>query len=167
MPEGPDPTAEALQAAIATLIASPADNTMTAARHAWRGARRSIDEALDAGCSGGNCDRRAAYLQAAADRLVSDTAQMSANWAEGGPARAAVTALPLAGLLTQLTGTGSLSYGELAGERIRNVYRGSYNRSDGSVISGPAIAALVAADPAVDAQPKAELDATVAAPGDP
>jgi putative iron-regulated protein len=44
---------------------------------------------------------------------------MVGNWAEGGPARSAVTADPQAGLLAMLTGMGSLSYGELAGERMK------------------------------------------------
>jgi putative iron-regulated protein len=49
---------------------------------------------------------------------------------------------------------------------IRNVYLGQYQRIDGSVLSGPAIAELVkAADPAVDTQLRAQLDATVAALG--
>ena len=147
------------------------------------------------GCTGGNCDRRAAYLTAATDLLVSDLEEMAAAWAEGGEGRAAVTADPRAGLLAMLTGMGSLSYGEQAGERmklglmlndpeeehdcfsdnthashlydgvgIRNVYLGSYRRVDGSVVTGPALSDLVAAaDPAVNAQLKAELDASVAA----
>ncbi len=71
------------------------------------------------GCTGGNCDRRAAYLQAAADLLVTDLEEMAANWTDTGPARAAVTADPSAGLLAALTGMGSLSYGELGGERMK------------------------------------------------
>jgi putative iron-regulated protein len=71
------------------------------------------------GCTGGNCDRRAAYLQAVTDLLVADLEEMTANWAKAGPARAAVTADPQAGLAAILTGMGSLSYGELAGERMK------------------------------------------------
>ena len=70
-----------------------------------------------AGCTGGNCDRRAAYLTAATELLVSDLGEMAGNWAKGGAARAAVTATPQAGLNAMLTGMGSLSYGEQAGER--------------------------------------------------
>ncbi len=102
---------------------------------------------------------------------------------------------PQAALGAMLKGMGSLSYGELAGERmklglmlndpeeehdcfsdnthnshyydgvgIRNVYLGTYRRIDGSTVSGPALADLVAAaDPAVDTQLRAELDASVAA----
>jgi putative iron-regulated protein len=83
------------------------------------GARPASDYATGDACTNGNCDRRAAYLVAATDLLVSDLAEMAANWADGGPARAAVTADPQAGLNAILTGMGSLSYGELAGERMR------------------------------------------------
>lgn len=71
------------------------------------------------GCTGGNCDRRAAYLKAATDLLVSDLEFMAAAWAEGGEGRVAVTSDPQAGLLAMLTGMGSLSYGEQAGERMK------------------------------------------------
>ncbi|RBW58704.1 imelysin family protein [Ruegeria sp. A3M17] len=70
-------------------------------------------------CSGGNCDRRAQYLSAATDLLVSDLEWMAAQWAEGGEARAALTADETAGVSAILTGMGSLSYGEQAGERMR------------------------------------------------
>jgi putative iron-regulated protein len=73
-----------------------------------------------ANCTGGNCDRRAAYLAAATDLLVSDLEEMHANWAEGGAAREELAAKsPEEGLATILTGLGSLSYGELAGERMK------------------------------------------------
>jgi putative iron-regulated protein len=83
------------------------------------GSRPHTDFAMGADCTGGNCDRRAAYLVAATDLLVSDLAWMAGQWAKGGEARAAVTSDPQAGLLAMLTGMGSLSYGELAGERMR------------------------------------------------
>jgi putative iron-regulated protein len=83
------------------------------------GARPYTDYASGDACTGGNCDRRAAYLQAATDLLVADLTEMTANWDEGGAARAAVTADPQAGLLAMLTGMGSLSYGELGGERMK------------------------------------------------
>nr|WP_244501888.1 imelysin family protein [Stappia sp. ES.058] len=71
-------------------------------------------------CTGGNCDRRAAYLKAATDLLISDLAEMSNAWTEGGAARADLAAKGSeGGLATILTGMGSLSYGELAGERIK------------------------------------------------
>ncbi|WP_412103566.1 imelysin family protein [Stappia stellulata] len=71
-------------------------------------------------CTGGNCERRAAYLKAATDLLISDLAEMAEAWTAGGAARADLAAKgPEGGLATILTGMGSLSYGELAGERIK------------------------------------------------
>jgi putative iron-regulated protein len=159
------------------------------------GNRPATDFATGDACTGGNCDRRAAYLQSATDLLVSDLTEMVDNWDADGAARAAVLADPQKGILAALTGMGSLSYGELGGERmklglmlndpeeehdcfsdnthnshyydglgIQNVYLGHYTRVDGSVLQGPALSDLVAAaDPAVDTQLKAELDASVTA----
>ncbi|MGE3304487.1 MAG: imelysin family protein [Rhizobiaceae bacterium] len=73
-----------------------------------------------ANCSGGNCDRRAAYLKAASDLLVSDLDEMVGNWKDGGAARKnLVDGDAAAGLSVILTGMGSLSYGELGGERMK------------------------------------------------
>jgi putative iron-regulated protein len=83
------------------------------------GARPFTDYLQGEGCTGGNCDRRAAYLTSATDLLVSDLEFMAAAWAEDGEGRAAVTADAGAGLVAMLTGMGSLSYGEQAGERMR------------------------------------------------
>ena len=159
------------------------------------GNRPYTDYVQGEGCTGGNCHRRAGYLQAAATLLVSDLTEMAGNWAEGGAARQVIEADPKAALSAMLTGMGSLSYGELAGQRMRlglmlndpeeehdcfsdnthnsdyydglgiqNVYLGHYTRTDGTVISGPSLSDLVAAaDPAVDAQLKAELEATMVA----
>ena len=63
-----------------------------------------------------NAVRRAQYLQSATDLLVSDLEEMVANWTADGAARAALTEQ---GISTILTGMGSLSYGELAGERMK------------------------------------------------
>ena len=63
-----------------------------------------------------NAARRAQYLDAATDLLVADLEEMVGNWQPGGAARAA---LAETGLATILTGMGSLSYGELAGERMK------------------------------------------------
>ncbi|MDN3721097.1 imelysin family protein [Roseibium salinum] len=73
-----------------------------------------------ANCTGGNCERRIQYLQAATDLLISDLEEMAAAWARGGEARKELSAKGDAGgLATILTGMGSLSYGELAGERMK------------------------------------------------
>ena len=161
------------------------------------GDRPHTDFVTGDGCTGGNCDRRVAYLTAATGLLVSDLEEMAANWAADGLARKAVTDNPQAGLNAMLTGMGSLSYGEQAGERmklglmlndpeeehdcfsdqthlshyydglgIRNVYLGSYTRTDGTKVEGPSLSALVAAkDGAVDQALRADLDATMAALG--
>ncbi|WP_160007260.1 imelysin family protein [Rhizobium sp. 18055] len=70
-------------------------------------------------CTHGNCDRRAEYLKSASTLLVSDLQEMTDNWAPGGEATKHVEADPKAGLVAILTGMGSLSYGELAGERMK------------------------------------------------
>jgi putative iron-regulated protein len=161
------------------------------------GNRPWTDYAAGEGCTGGNCDRRAAYLKAATDLLISDLEWIVAQWGEGGEARAAVMGDPDAGVVAILTGMGSLSYGEQAGERmrlglmlndpeeehdcfsdntynshyydglgIRNVYLGRYVRTDASVVGGPSVSELVAeADPAVDADLRQALDATMMALG--
>lgn len=73
-----------------------------------------------ANCTGDNCDRRIQYLQAATDLLISDLEEMAAAWAPDGAAREELASKGEAGgLATILTGMGSLSYGELAGERIK------------------------------------------------
>ncbi|MGP3698227.1 imelysin family protein [Rhodobacter sp. NSM] len=160
---------------------------------AGAGNRPYTDYASGEACTGGNCDRRGAYLMAATDLLVSDLEYMVAQWADGGAAREAVTSEPDTGIQAMLTGMGSLSYGEQAGERmklglmlndpeeehdcfsdnthnshyydglgIRNVYLGSYTRTDGSKIEGPSLSNLVeAADPELDKVLTSQLDATV------
>lgn len=71
-------------------------------------------------CSGGNCDRRGQYLSAASALLISDLEEMAASWAPGGAARQALTDMgETTALSAILTGMGSLSYGELAGERMQ------------------------------------------------
>jgi putative iron-regulated protein len=83
------------------------------------GERPWTDYAAGDACTGGNCDRRGEYLKAATELLISDLEWMTAQWAEGGEARATVLADEGAGITAMLTGMGSLSYGELAGERMK------------------------------------------------
>ena len=83
------------------------------------GNRPWSDYASGAGCTNGNCDRRAQFLKAATDLLVSDLEWMAAQWGESGAARTALMADEDAGISIILTGMGSLSYGETAGERMR------------------------------------------------
>jgi len=73
-----------------------------------------------ANCTGGNCERRAQYLQSATDLLIADLEEMVANWKEGSAARADLEAKsPTEGLAVITTGMGSLAYGELGGERTK------------------------------------------------
>ena len=71
-------------------------------------------------CSNGHCKRRGQYLLAASDLLVDDLAWMTKQWAKDGEARKQLLAHGVdGGLSTMLTGMGSLSYGELAGQRMK------------------------------------------------
>lgn len=83
------------------------------------GARSASDFSDDKNCTNGNCDRRGDYLIAATDLLISDLEFMVAAWGADGAARTEVTADEGAGIVAMLTGMGSLSYGEQAGERMR------------------------------------------------
>jgi putative iron-regulated protein len=86
---------------------------------AGAGKRPATDYDLKS-CTGGNCDRRRAYLKAVTSLLVDDLSTMANNWKPGGAARAALDAEPEdTRVATILTGLGSLSYGELAGERMK------------------------------------------------
>lgn len=83
------------------------------------GARPATDFSLE-NCTNENCDRRREYLGAVSDLLIADLEEMVANWKDGGAARAALEEAGVAGGLSAiLTGMGSLSYGELAGERMK------------------------------------------------
>ncbi|MEM9972361.1 MAG: imelysin family protein, partial [Pseudomonadota bacterium] len=86
---------------------------------AGAGARAWTDFAMGDDCTNGNCDRRSEYLKAATDLLVSDLEWMAAQWTDSGEARTTLLADEDAGISAILTGMGSLSYGEQAGERMR------------------------------------------------
>lgn len=71
-------------------------------------------------CTGGNCERRRDYLMVSTALLIDDLSEAVAAWAPKGEAYAQLMAKgEKAGLSTILTGLGSLSYGELAGERTK------------------------------------------------
>ncbi len=160
------------------------------------GNRPWTDYAKGDACTHGNCDRRGEYLKAATDLLVSDLTWMAKQWEDGGEAREHVMdGNGAVGLTAEITGMGSLSYGELGGERtklglllhdpeeshdcfsdnthnshyydalgIQNVYLGKYTRTDGSVVEGPSLSDLVAANNAdLDKEIKTKLAASVAA----
>jgi len=84
------------------------------------GKRSWTDYAKGSACTNGNCERRGQYLKVAAQLLVDDLDWMAGQWAGDGAARRKLTeGEPAAGIAAMLTGLGSLSYGELAGERIK------------------------------------------------
>ncbi|WP_369412828.1 imelysin family protein [Neoroseomonas alba] len=84
------------------------------------GNRPYTDYVRGEGGTGGNQDRRAAYLTTVTGMLVNELETMAANWAPNGAARRALTARGSdAGLVAMFTGIGSLAYGELAGERMK------------------------------------------------
>jgi putative iron-regulated protein len=85
------------------------------------GTRAPTDYAKGDACTNGNCERRAEYLKAATDLLVADMQKMADDWADGkaGNYRRAFLALDKKEALRRmLFGMGSLSLGELAGERM-------------------------------------------------
>ncbi|HCL62306.1 MAG TPA: hypothetical protein DIC31_07490 [Rhizobiales bacterium] len=71
-------------------------------------------------CTNGNCIRCAQYLSTVTDLLVDDLAFMAAQWGPDGAARKKLMdGEDQDGLVAIMTGLGSLSYGELAGERMK------------------------------------------------
>jgi putative iron-regulated protein len=70
-------------------------------------------------CTHDNCDRRADYLRSASSLLVSDLDYIVKAFEPDGAAAKVLTDNPKSGLTAILTGMGSLSYGELAGERMK------------------------------------------------
>ena len=71
-------------------------------------------------CTGGNCERRAQYLNVATKLMIDDLTWMVSQWTADGAARKALMTQDATQSLTAIfTGMGSLSYGELAGERMK------------------------------------------------
>lgn len=86
------------------------------------GDRPASDYATGEACTNGNCERRGQYLNAATDLLIQDLQWMVQQWAPGedGNYRAELVALqPEEAYQRMLFGMGSLSLGELAGERMK------------------------------------------------
>lgn len=86
------------------------------------GNRPASDYLEGQGATGGHNDRRRAYLKAVTELLVTDLEEMVGNWAPNvaDNYRATLEAEPAAdGLRKMLFGMGSLSLGELAGERMK------------------------------------------------
>ncbi|WP_293269069.1 imelysin family protein [Neptunomonas sp.] len=81
---------------------------------------RPVTDFSIADCTGGNCERRRDYLSAVTTLLITDLEEMANNWKDGGAARKELASKTNnQALATILSGMGSLSYGELAGERIK------------------------------------------------
>jgi len=145
----------------------------------------------------GHCDRRRSYLDAVSDLLVDDLEWMVAQWApetEGNYRQELLAESDQEGLRRMLFGMGSLSLGELAGERmkvaleansfedehdcfsdnthnshyyngqgVQNIYTGSYQRLDGSVVEGPSLQDLLSqADSELADTLGEQLEATMA-----
>jgi putative iron-regulated protein len=83
------------------------------------GNRPHTDYAKGKACTGGNCDRRARYLAVATDLLIDDLSFMADQWKPKGAARAALDKSDSEALTAIFTGLASLSYGEMAGERMK------------------------------------------------
>ncbi len=96
------------------------------------GQRPVTDYALDPTCTSGEtvnggpeiCQRRGTYLKVAVAKLIDDLKQVRDGWKEGAEYRKAFTEVADLSrgkkrLLEILTGMGTLSEGELAGERIQ------------------------------------------------
>jgi len=86
------------------------------------GNRPASDYLEGKGATGGHNDRRRAYLKAVTELLVKDLEEMVGNWAPNvaDNYRATLEAEPVTdGLRKMLFGMGSLSLGELAGERMK------------------------------------------------
>jgi putative iron-regulated protein len=73
-----------------------------------------------AACSNDNCDRRAEYLRVVTQLLIDELAWMVQQWQPGGEAYQHIVSLPAEEALVAIfSGIASLSYGELAGERMK------------------------------------------------
>lgn len=87
-----------------------------------------------------NADRRHTYLEVAAAKLVSDLEAVRDGWVAGAPYRTAFTTVAneaeaKAKLTEILTGMGTLSEGELAGERMQIAYSSNSQEDEHSCFS--------------------------------
>ncbi|OLQ95946.1 peptidase [Vibrio ponticus] len=90
--------------------------------NAGAGERAYTDFVVGKECTNGNCDRRGEYLRAAADLLVQDLEWMEKQWSASEKDNYRAELLKDSadnGLRKMLFGMGSLSLGELAGERMK------------------------------------------------
>ncbi|WDG09581.1 imelysin family protein [Vibrio campbellii] len=90
--------------------------------NAGAGKRAYTDFVVGSECTNGHCDRRGEYLKAAADLLVQDLEWMEKQWSadvKGNYREELLNDSADNGLRKMLFGMGSLSLGELAGERMK------------------------------------------------
>ncbi|PQJ39966.1 peptidase [Vibrio campbellii] len=90
--------------------------------NAGAGQRAYTDFVVGSECTNGHCDRRGEYLKAAADLLVQDLEWMEQQWSadvKGNYREELLNDSADNGLRKMLFGMGSLSLGELAGERMK------------------------------------------------
>ncbi|EGA66316.1 peptidase [Vibrio brasiliensis] len=90
--------------------------------NAGAGARAYTDFVVGEACTNGNCDRRGDFLKAAAELLVQDLEWMEKQWSadvKGNYREELLNDSADNGLRKMLFGMGSLSLGELAGERMK------------------------------------------------
>ena len=80
---------------------------------------RSAADFDTSNCANNNCQRRADYLITASALMLDDLSWMVNQWQIDGEARTTLLENETAGVSSILTGMGSLSYGEMAGERIK------------------------------------------------
>ncbi|MGK0271408.1 MAG: putative iron-regulated protein [Cocleimonas sp.] len=90
--------------------------------------------------SAANADRRHTYLEVAAAKLVSDLESVRDGWAQGASYRTAFTTVTNEAeakekLTEILTGMGTLSEGELAGERMQIAYSSNSQEDEHSCFS--------------------------------
>lgn len=90
--------------------------------NAGAGQRPYTDFVVGEACTNDNCDRRVEYIQAAAQLLVNDLEWMEKQWSSDASNNYRETFLADSstnGMRKMLFGMGSLSLGELAGERMK------------------------------------------------
>ncbi|MCE1874903.1 hypothetical protein LWT64_22935, partial [Enterobacter hormaechei] len=90
--------------------------------NAGAGQRAYTDFVVGSACTNGNCDRRGEYLKAAADLLVQDLEWMEKQWSadvKDNYRQELLADSAENGLRKMMFGMGSLSLGELAGERMK------------------------------------------------